>query len=96
MANVNLQDIPQQKLKDLLEFPCKFTFKVVGENRDTLAGDVVNMVQKHIRGDYVTREQVSSKGTYTSVSIDVMAEHIDHIETLYKELATIDGVRMVL
>ena len=42
----NLTDVPQQQLKDLLEFPCAFTFKVVGKNRDGLMDDVVVITQK--------------------------------------------------
>ncbi|WP_311418819.1 DUF493 family protein YbeD [Haemophilus parahaemolyticus] len=93
---VNLQDLPQAKLKDLLEFPCDFTFKVVGTHRDGLVDDVVAVTQTHVQGDYTPREQRSSKGTYNSVSIDIVAEHIGQVETLYEELAKIEGVRMVL
>ncbi|EHK90934.1 DUF493 family protein YbeD [Aggregatibacter actinomycetemcomitans] len=93
---VNLADIPQQKLKDLLEFPCDFTFKVVGAARPDLVYDVVQVVHKTIKGDYNPSMKESGKGTYHSVSITVRAENIEQIETLYKELAAIDGVRMVL
>lgn len=93
---IKLEDIPQQQLKDLLEFPCAFTFKVVGKNRPDLIDDVVVVTQKYAKGDYNPREQISSKGTYNSVSIDIVAENIEQVETLYQELAKIDGVRMVL
>lgn len=61
---VKLEDIPQKQLKDLLEFPCDFTFKVVGANRPDLADDVIAVVQKYAKGDYNPRENVSGKGTY--------------------------------
>lgn len=93
---VNLQDLPQAKLKDLLEFPCNFTFKVVGASRVDLIDDVVIVTQKYAKGDYNPRQQASSKGTYHSISIDIVAENIEQIETLYAELAKITGVRMVL
>ena len=94
--NINLQDLPQQKLRDLLEFPCDFTFKVMGVHREGLVEDIVSVAQVHATGDYLPREQRSSKGTYNSVSIDIVAENIEQIETLYEELAKIEGVRMVL
>ncbi|AUI66540.1 MULTISPECIES: DUF493 family protein YbeD [Glaesserella] len=94
--SVNLADIPQQKLKDLLEFPCSFTFKVVGAARDGLMDDVVNEVQKVVKGDYNPSLKESGKGTYHSVSITIQAENIDQVETLYADLAKIQGVRMVL
>ncbi len=93
---INLQDMPQAKLKDLLEFPCSFTFKVVGAAREDLIDDVVMVVQQHAKGDYNPRNAVSSKGTYHSVSVDILAEEIAQIEKLYEELAKIEGVRMVL
>lgn len=93
---VNLADLPQAKLKDLLEFPCPFTFKVVGVNREGLMDDVVAEVQKVVKGDYNPTLKESGKGTYHSVSITITAETIEQVETLYAELAKIDGVRMVL
>ncbi|WP_373779246.1 DUF493 family protein YbeD [Glaesserella sp.] len=93
---VNLSDIPQAKLKDLLEFPCSFTFKVVGAARDGLIDDVVQEVHKVIKGDYSPTLKESGKGTYHSVSITVTAQNIEQVETLYVDLAKIEGVRMVL
>lgn len=95
-TTINLQDIPQAKLKDLLEFPCSFTFKVVGASREGLIDDVVAEVHKVIPGDYNPTLKESGKGTYHSVSITVTAQSIEQIETLYVELARIEGVRMVL
>lgn len=94
---VNLTDIAQdKKLKDLLEFPCSFTFKVVGAKRDGLIDDVIAEVQKVVKGDYNPSVKESGKGTYHSVSITLKAENIEQVETLYTNLAKIDGVRMVL
>lgn len=93
---VNLSELPQQQLKDLLEFPCSFTFKVVGAKRDTLIDDVVTTVQSVIKGDYQPTQKESAKGTYNSVSITIQADNIEQIETLYTDLAKIEGVRMVL
>lgn len=94
---VNLTDIAQdKKLKDLLEFPCSFTFKVVGAKRDGLIDDVIAEVQKVVKGDYNPSVKESGKGTYHSVSITLKAENIEQVETLYTNLAKINGVRMVL
>lgn len=84
------------KLKELMEFPAAMTFKVAGLNREGLAEDVVKTVQKYIKGDYIPKETRSSKGTYNSVSIDIVAENFEQVETLYKELAKIEGVKMVI
>ena len=74
----------------------KMTFKVAGINREGLAQDLIQVVQKYIKGDYIPKEKRSSKGTYNSVSIDIIAENFDQVETLYKELAKVEGVKMVI
>ena len=48
VKTLNLTDIPQAQLKDLLDFPCPFTFKVVGKNRNDLIDDVVRVTQQKV------------------------------------------------
>lgn len=84
------------KLNELLEFPCSFTYKVMGEAKPELVDKVVSVIQRHAPGDYTPSIKPSSKGNYHSVSITINATHIDQVENLYKELGEIDIVRMVL
>ncbi|MCO6523867.1 MAG: YbeD family protein [Candidatus Schmidhempelia sp.] len=84
------------KLNELLEFPCSFTYKVMGEAKPELVDKVVAVIQKYAPGDYTPTIKPSSKGNYHSVSITINATHIEQVETLYKELGEIDIVRMVL
>ena len=85
-----------KKLKELMEFPTEMTFKVAGVNRENLAQDLIAVVQKYLPGDYIPKEKRSSKGTYNSVSIDLVAQNFEQVETLYKELAKVEGVKMVI
>lgn len=85
-----------EKLKELMEFPAAMTFKVAGVNRENLAQDLIAVVQKYLPGDYIPKEKRSSKGTYNSVSIDIVAQNFEQVETLYKELAKVEGVKMVI
>lgn len=84
------------KFDELMEFPCSFPFKVVGDARDSLADDVVAVVQSHVAGDYIPSTKVSSKGTYHSITIRVQVVSKEQVETLYVELAGISGVKRVL
>ena len=84
------------RFEELMEFPASFPYKVVGNADDTLADKVVAIVQKHVPGDYVPSTKASSKGTYYSVTIRVTVESKEMVETLYTELAAIDGVKRVL
>ena len=85
-----------EKLKEVMEFPAAMTFKVAGVNREGLAQDIVAVIQKYLPGDYIPKEKRSSKGTYNSVSIDIVAQNFEQVETLYKELAKVEGVKMVI
>ncbi|QWA12536.1 YbeD family protein [Sodalis ligni] len=84
------------KLNELLEFPCPFTYKVMGVARPELVDDVVEVVQRHAPGDYIPEVKPSSKGNYHAVSITITATHIEQVEALYEELGKIEMVRMVL
>ena len=84
------------KFDELLEFPCKFPFKVLGVADPALPERVVEVLQQHAPGTYSPTVQPSSKGNYHSVSITITATHIEQVETLYEELGNIEIVRMVL
>lgn len=84
------------KFDELMEFPCSFPFKVVGNASDELADRVVAVVQKHAPGDYSPLTKISSKGTYHSITIRVTVIDKDHVELLYTELAAVEGVKRVL
>jgi len=86
----------QAKLKDLLKFPCQFTYKVMGYAKPELTDLVLAVIQRHAPGDYSPKIKPSAKGNYQSVSVTITAKNIEQIETLYKELGEIDIVRMVL
>lgn len=83
-------------LKDLLEFPCKFTYKVMGYAKPELENKVLEVIQRHAPGNYSPSVKPSGKGTYLAVSVTITATSIKQVETLYKELGEIDIVRMVL
>ncbi|OAT24326.1 DUF493 family protein YbeD [Proteus myxofaciens] len=84
------------KLNELLEFPCSFTYKVMGHAKPELVDQVVEVIQRHAPGDYTPSVKPSSKGNYHSVSVTINATHIEQVETLYKELGELELVRMVL
>ncbi|MEA9444732.1 DUF493 family protein YbeD [Candidatus Fukatsuia symbiotica] len=84
------------KLDKLLEFPCSFTYKVMGFADPQLVDQALAVVQRHVPGDYMPEVKSSSKGSYHSVSITITATCTEQIETLYHELGKLPLVRMVL
>ncbi|AWB68279.1 hypothetical protein C2869_18490 [Saccharobesus litoralis] len=84
------------KFDELLEFPCRFPFKVVGYTDPKLVDNIMLVLQQHAPGEYSPKTKDSGKGTYQSVTIDVTVTSKEHVETLYQALSEIDGVRMVM
>ena len=80
-----------------LEFPCAFTFKVVGVAHDELVPQVIAKLQQHAQAnDYSPSIKPSSKGNYHSVSVSVTVTSKDHLELLYTELGSLELVRYVM
>lgn len=84
------------KFDEYLEFPCAFTFKVMGVATDTLEHEVLEVVQRLAPGEYSPTSKMSSKGNYRSVTLSIQVTSKEHIETLYQELGAIEDVRHVL
>lgn len=84
------------KFDELLEFPCKFPFKVLGVADPALPDMVVEVLQQHAPGTYSPTVQPSSKGNYHSVRVTVTAQSKEHIEAMYTALDKIELVRYVL
>lgn len=84
------------KFDQLLDFPCHQTFKIMGVADPLLPEHVITCVQEHAPGDYTPSVKPSSKGNYHSISLSVRVTSKDHMETLYKELAKLELVRVVL
>ncbi|KYP96311.1 hypothetical protein BG74_07500 [Sodalis-like endosymbiont of Proechinophthirus fluctus] len=84
------------KLNELIEFPCPFTYKVMGIAQPELVDRVVDVVQRYAPGNYSPQVKPSHKGNYYSVSVTINATHIEQVETLYEELGKIDIVCIVL
>lgn len=84
------------KLGELLEFPCSFTYRVMGSAKPELVEQIVAVVQQHAPGDYSPQVKPSSQGNYLSVSITIFATDIEQVERLYQALSEIDSVRMVI
>ncbi len=84
------------KFDELLEFPCQFSFKAIGHADPALPDRLLVVLQEHIPGDYSPSVQPSSKGTYHSVTLRATVVSKEQVETLYIELAKVDGVIRVL
>jgi putative lipoic acid-binding regulatory protein len=82
----------------LLEFPCDFPLKIMGERNDDFAQTVVEIVLRHapdFRAEAVEM-RLSSGGKYLSLTCTVRAESRAQLDALYRELSAHPAVKVVL
>ncbi|QCI20034.1 MAG: DUF493 family protein YbeD [Buchnera aphidicola (Brevicoryne brassicae)] len=84
------------KLREMLKFPCFFTYKIIGLAQPELIDQIIKVIQTQIPGDYTPQVKSSNRGNYLSVSITICAKNFEQIEILYHEISKINIVRMVL
>jgi putative lipoic acid-binding regulatory protein len=88
----------QDEVTSLIEYPCDFPIKVMGDARAGFAQKVVEIVQRHAPDfDASTLEMRASRGRkYLSVTATVRASSREQLDALYRELSTHPMVVMVL
>ena len=84
------------KFDQLLTFPCRQTFKVMGVAHPELPAQVISCLNQHAPDDYNPKVTPSSKGNYHSISVSVKVTSKEHMETIYTELSKLELVRVVL
>ena len=93
-----MADLPANTEDTLLEFPCRFPLKVMGETRFPMAQIVADIICRHVpEFDPASLDMVpSSKGTYVSVRAFFRGERKEQINGLYADLAAEPMIKKVL
>lgn len=82
----------------LLEFPCEFPLKIMGETQEGFAEVIVGIVQRHAP-DFSAKDvemRASSGGKYLSLTCTVTATSKQQLDDLYRELTSHPMVKVVL
>ena len=98
MAEQDKKDLPEELPAPLLQFPCEFPMKVVGQRTDDFAQQIVAIIEKHAP-DFNASEvemKVSGKGNYLSLGFLVNATSQDMLDDLYRSLTAHPLVKFVL
>jgi len=81
-----------------IEFPCAYPVKIVGDNRDDFAIEVVELTRRH--APEITEADVnvraSREGNYCSVTITIRATGEAQLRDLHETLKAHPLVRLVL
>lgn len=82
----------------LLNFPCEFTLKVVGNSNANIEEIVVPVLQKNdvdIEQIKISSKQ-SKAGNYTSLTIILRADSQVQLDSIYRELSAHPQINLVL
>jgi putative lipoic acid-binding regulatory protein len=82
----------------LLEFPCDFPLKIMGETREGFAEAVVEVVRRHAP-DFDPAQvemRASSGGKYISLTCTITATSKPQLDDLYRALTSHPWVKVVL
>ena len=84
--------------KTLIEFPCMFPIKIIGNNTPNFENEIINIAQEHdpslMRNQ--VRTQLSNEGKYRSLSITVNVQDQQSLDALYQALTKHPEIKMVL
>jgi hypothetical protein len=84
--------------ESLLEFPCTFPIKIMGERRDEFAQVMVEIVTRHAPDFVATAVEMkaSTSGKYLSLTCTIQATSRAQLDELYRELSAHPLVSIVL
>ncbi|MBW6508212.1 MAG: DUF493 domain-containing protein [Desulfuromonadales bacterium] len=87
----------QSKPEDLIDFPCHYQFKAIGQGGDKFRREVIEAIELHapVPMDSV-RSQVSRHGTYQSISVMLIIYNTTQLTDIYAELKKVPGLKMLL
>jgi uncharacterized protein len=82
----------------LIEFPCDFPIKVMGETHDAFSDTVVEVIRVHAPEFDATRVEMraSSGGRYISLTCYVYVTSKPQLDDIYRALTSHPSVKVVL
>ena len=82
----------------LLEFPCAFPVKIMGEARESFADAMLEIVLRHAPDFVATSMEMkaSSSGKYVSLTCTITAVSQSQLDDLYREISGHPMVSMAL
>tara|TARA_B110000967_G_C18687250_1_gene461173 strand:- start:137 stop:403 length:267 start_codon:yes stop_codon:yes gene_type:complete len=84
--------------KSLLEFPCKFDIKVMGESNENFSESVIKIITKHDENFNAAKIEMkgSSNGKYISLTCNIYATSQKQLDRIYIDLSNSPMTNFVL
>ncbi len=101
MTKLSKAEIAEQDLKaeqSLIEFPCDFPIKVMGESSPEFANTMLQLIQQHISGFDASHMNMraSTGGRFISLTCTAHVESKAQLDGLYMALSKHELVKFVL
>jgi uncharacterized protein len=82
----------------LIEFPCEFPIKVMGETRADFTSEIVNTIQQMVPSFDTSKIEMrgSSSGKYISLTCIVFVTSKPQLDDIYRALSSHNMVKVVL
>ena len=93
-----MTDIPQVQQETLIEFPCDFPIKVMGETHHAFAQEVILTIQRLLPDFDASCIEMrgSSGGKYISLTCTVTVDSRPQLDDIYRALTRHPMVKVVL
>lgn len=88
----------QDTQETLLEFPCDFDIKAMGETSEDLDAIVVEIVRRHVEdiAEGAVSSRQSSGGKFTSITVTIRATSKPQLDAIYQDLTNHERIKFVL
>jgi len=88
----------QEQQETLLEFPCDFAIKAMGETSEELDSIVVEIVRRHVDdiAEGAVSQKQSSGGKFTSITVTIRVTSKPQLDAIYQDLSDHDAIKYVL
>jgi putative lipoic acid-binding regulatory protein len=93
-----MADSDQNTPPPLIEFPCEFPIKVMGETHDTFAQTIIGLIQTILPAFNASNVEMraSSAGKYISLTCTVYVESQNQLDDIYRLLSAHPLVKYTL
>lgn len=91
-------NMPDNKKKSLLKFPCQFPIKVMGKTSLEFQGEVMGVFRKHFPSlpESAIKVNYSKENQYISMTVTIDAQNQAQLDRIYQDLSGNKHVLMVL
>ena len=98
MTNSNLPAKPETPQETLIEFPCNFPIKVMGETHEDFSKEIIQAIQSLITNFDASQIEMrgSSGGKYISLTCTVYVTSKPQLDDVYRALTAHPMVKFVL